>query len=271
MPVNDPLEISHSSDADLIFETTPLNPTTGEPAITFIRAALERGVSVVTANKGPVAFAYRELAALAGSTGACFRFEGTVMDGAPVFNLAEFCLPGASVSGFSGVLNSTTNLILTEMESGRSFADSLAEAQRMGIAEAAPAYDVDGWDATVKAVALANVLMNARVSPKDVEREGIGNLSGADMIEARKSRHTIRLVSRASKNATGVSVQVRPERVRESSLFGSLNGTDNALVIETDMMKEIAIVERNPEIEQTAYALLSDLITVHDALVRIRG
>lgn len=262
------LEIVDASEADIIFETTPLNAVSAEPATSFIRSALQRGTSVVTANKGPVAFAYRELSQVAESHNAYFRFEGTVMDGAPVFNLTEYCLPGTKVLGFSGVLNSTTNLILTGMESGREFQDCLKEAQAMGIAEAEPDYDIDGWDATVKAVALANVLMGAELSPRDVKPEGIRRLTTADLMDARKSGQTYRLVSRAISTAHNVQVRVSPERIAGDSLFASMRGTDNALIIETDLMKEIAIVERAPEVQQTAYALLSDMIRVHETLQR---
>ncbi|HWO00324.1 MAG TPA: homoserine dehydrogenase, partial [Blastocatellia bacterium] len=179
-------------DADLIFETSPLNPLDGEPAVTYIRLALERGQSVVTANKGPIAFAYRELAELAKQRGVHFRFEGTVMDGAPVFNLVESCLPGVGVTGFSGILNSTTNLVLTRMEEGASFDQAIDEARALGVTEADFSYDVDGWDAAVKTVALANVLMNADARPNEVERRGIRDVSVEELKEAHASGEAVR-------------------------------------------------------------------------------
>ncbi len=258
----DPLDVINTCDADILFETTPLDATNGEPATTHIRAALARHINVVTANKGPIAFAYSELKARAAETGAHFCFEGTVMDGAPVFNLVESCLPGIRVLGFSGVLNSTTNLILTGMEIGRSFEELLAEAQQRGIAEANADYDIDGWDAAVKAVALANVLMKANARPVDVVRQGIRNVTVEDVREAARSAMAIRLIARGKRLGDVVTLTVGPESVPLTSALGSVCGTSNVLAIETDLMGEIAIVENDPGVEQTAYALLSDMIRI---------
>lgn len=260
--VPDSSALIEACKADILFETTPLNPDSGEPATSHIRSALTRGIHVVTANKGPLAFAYRELKALAALHAVSFRFEGVVMDGAPVFNLVESCLPGARVLGFSGVLNSTTNLILTGMESGRSFEESLAEAQRRGIAEANAEYDIDGWDAAVKAVALANVLMDADSRPADVNREGIRDITAEDLKAAAASGSAVRLVARGKRTAGAVDLAVAPERVPLASVLGSVCGTSNALILETDLMGEIAIVETDPGVEQTAYALLSDMLSI---------
>src|SRR6185295_3262405 len=266
-PADDSLAVLNQCSAGVVFETTPLDIESGEPAITHIRAALTRGLHVVTANKGPIAFGYSELKSLAVRHNVQFRFEGTVMDGTPIFNLVERCLPGTHVLGFSGVLNSTTNLILTGMEAGESFEESLAEAKRRGIAEANADYDIDGWDASVKAVALANMLMNADARPADVNRSGIRDISIKDVEAAAASGKVIRLVARAEQAASGIGLVVRPELVPRASVFGSLGGTSNALVLETDLMGEIAVVENDPGVEQTAYALLSDLIGIHQAVV----
>jgi len=263
--VNDPLAVIDLCDADILFETTPLNVIDGEPATTHIRNALARGIDVVTANKGPIAFAYSELKTAASDAGAHFRFEGTVMDGAPVFNLVESCLPGVRVIGFSGVLNSTTNLVLTGMEAGSSFEESLAEAQRRGIAESNADYDIDGWDAAVKATGLANVLMNAEARPSDVICEGIRNITIEQVQEAARSGQAIRLIARGSRSTEGITLRVAPESVPATSVLGSSSGTSNVLAIETDLMGEIAIVENNPGVEQTAYALLSDMVRIYQA------
>ena len=262
----DPLAVIENCNADIVFETTPLSAIDGEPATTHIRRALTRCIHVVTANKGAIAFAYSELKSLAAETGTLFRFEGTVMDGAPVFNLVEQCLPGVRVLGFSGVLNSTTNLILTGMESGCSFEESLAEARRRGIAEANADYDIDGWDAAVKAVALANVLMVADSRPVDVDRDGIRNVRVEDIERAAGSGMAIRLVARGKRSTDGVKLAVAPERVPRNSALGSVCGTSNVLMLETDLMGEIAILENEPGTGQTAYALLSDMIQIHEYL-----
>ena len=266
LAVADAVSLIECCDADILFETTPLNAADGEPAATHIRTALARRMHVITANKGPVAFAYSELKSLACKYRRSFRFEGTVMDGAPVFNLVESCLPAVSVLGFSGVLNSTTNLILTRMESGRSFEESLAEAQSLGITEADSDYDIDGWDAAVKAVALANVLMKADAHPASVAREGIRNVRAEDIREAARSGMAIRLIARGKRATDGVKLTVAAERVPLRSALGSARGTSNVLVLETDLMGEIAIVEIDPGVEQTAYALLTDMISIHESV-----
>ncbi|MEK6300281.1 MAG: homoserine dehydrogenase [Acidobacteriota bacterium] len=258
----DSLSVIERCDADVIFETSPLDPSQGEPAVTYVRRALERGINVVTANKGPVAFAYRELAELAKRRGVQFRFEGTVMDGAPVFNLAEFCLPGVTVTGFSGVLNSTTNLVLTRMEGGASFDEALAEARALGVTEADSGYDLDGWDAAVKTVALANVLMNADARPVNVERRGIRGVTAESLKAAAQSGEAVRLVSRAMTRNSVLRLSVSPERVPVSSQMGAARGTSNVLILDTDLMGDIAIFEADPGVDQTAYALLSDLLTI---------
>jgi homoserine dehydrogenase len=253
-------ELIEQCDADVLFETTPLNPNDGQPAIDYIRSALSRRINVITANKGPIACKYRELRDLAKRFNVGFRFEGTVMDGTPVFNLVETCLPGTRVFGFEAILNSTTNLILTLMEDGRPFDESLSEAQLRGIAEANPDYDIDGWDAVMKAKALANVLMDAERRGTRVECEGIRGIDAGELKAARDAGFSIRVVARAVDGPESVMISVRPERVKLDSLFATIRGTSNVLVLKTDLMGEIAIVEQDPGVRQTAYALLSDLL-----------
>jgi len=263
---SDPCDVITRCPVDILFETTPLNAFDGEPAIDYIRSALARGMHVVTANKGPVAFAYSELKALADNGALNLRFEGTVMDGAPVFNLVERCLPGARVLGFSGVLNSTTNLILTRMESGLGFDESLAEAQRLGIGEANADYDIDGWDAAIKATALANVLFNTDLRPSDVDRQGIRGITIETVARATRYSQALRLVARCVRSDRRVDLKVALESVARESALGSVRGTSNVLVLETDLMGQIAVFEYDPGVKQTAYALLSDLITIHQSI-----
>jgi homoserine dehydrogenase len=263
----DSMEVIQACEAAILFETTTLDPLNGEPAATHIRNALGRGINVITANKGPIAFAFRELRGLARDNDVKLRFEGTVMDGAPVFNLAEYCLPAARVLGFHGVLNSTTNIILSGMESGRSFDDSLAEAVGLGIAEANADYDIEGWDAAVKAVVLANVLMNANARPSEVERYGILDITSEDLKSAAAAGNAVRLIARADRLRGGLKLSVGPELVPLASPLAGARGASNVLVIKTDLMGEIAIIETDPGVEQTAYALLSDLLRIHEEMV----
>ena len=183
--------------ADVLFEATSLSPRDGQPAIDHIRAALEMGAYAITANKGPIVHAYEQLTSLAWAKGRRFLFESTVMDGVPIFVLFRDNLPVIELRGFHGILNSTTNVILGGREEGLSFDDSLAKAQQIGIAETDPSNDVDGWDAAVKVAALIRVLMGVPIRLEDIEREGIGKLTGEAVRAARVAGRPYKLVCRA--------------------------------------------------------------------------
>ena len=252
------------SDAPLkvVVETTTLDITAGQPAIDHVRAALQAGCHVMTANKGPAAFAYEELSVLADDRGRSFLFEGAVMDGVPIFNLVRETLPAVQITGFRGVINSTTNHILTAIEEGESFDAALERMQAMGIAEADPTLDVDGWDAAAKTAALANVLMRARMTPQGVDREGIGAGTMRLAMAAKARGARVRLVASAQSVPGGVTAAVRPVELPESDLLAGLRGVANALVLQTDLLGEIAICQLGGSLTQTAYALLSDLVTI---------
>jgi homoserine dehydrogenase len=253
-----------AGDAPLrvVIETTTLDITAGQPAIDHVRTGLQGGCHVITANKGPAAFAYEELTALAADRGVSFLFEGAVMDGIPIFNVVRETLPAVDVLGFRGVVNSTTNEILTAVEDGQSYDEALARMQAEGIAEADPSLDVDGWDAAAKTAALANVLMHARITPQAVDREGIGPAIARAAMAAKARGSRVRLVASAARGATGVVTSVRPTELPEGDLLAGLRGTANALVLKTDLLGDIAIVQLGGGLIQTAYALLSDLVTV---------
>lgn len=256
-------EFLDKAQAEVLVELSSLAPETGEPALTHIREAFARGMHVVTANKGPLAHAFSALRAEAAARGVEFRYESTVMDGSPVYNMVRNCLPGVRILGFSGALNSTTKIILGAMGAGRTFAEGVAEAQTMGIAETDPSYDVDGWDSAVKAAALANVLMNASVKPQDVEREGIGGITADDVRQARDAGEAIVLTSRAETSPDGsIRMRVRPERLRLSDPLATVQGTSNLLLLHTDLMGTLGTISIEPRVEQTAYGLLSDLVDI---------
>jgi len=252
----------------VVVETTVLDVRAGQPATDHVRAALREGAHVVTANKGPVAFAYAELDGLARAAERSFLFEGAVMDGIPIFNLARATLPAVRVAGLRGVLNSTTNYILTAMENGREFSESLAEMQAAGIAEADASLDVDGWDAAAKTAALANVLMAARLTPHTVRRTGIGALSGSDVRGAVARGRRIKLVSRVERRGEDVMARVGPEELPEHDLLSTLRDQQNALVLETDLLGDFAIVQLGGGLTQTAYALVTDLVELGRRLGR---
>ena len=252
-----------SSDARVVVETTTLDIAAGQPAIDHVRRALAAGCHVVTANKGPAAFAYAELRDAAAAAGLSFLFEGAVMDGVPVFNLVRETLPAVDIHGFRGVVNSTTNHILSALEDGEAFAPALARMQAEGIAEADASLDVDGWDAAAKTAALANVLLDAGITPHTVEREGIGEHSAAAATRAKAGGRRLRLVASARRDVKGlVTATVAPVELPMEDLLAGLRGQANALVLETDLLGEIAISQLGGSLTQTAYALLSDLVTL---------
>lgn len=256
-------EFLDKAQAEVLVELSSLAPETGEPALTHIREAFARGLHVVTANKGPLAHAFAALRAEAAARGVEFRYESTVMDGSPVYNMVRNCLPGVRVLGFSGALNSTTKIILRAMGNGRTFADGVAEAQSMGIAETDPSYDVDGWDSAVKAAALANVLMDANVRPQEVEREGIRAISAEDVRAAGDAGEQIVLTSRAETlPGGGIRMRVRPERLPIGDPLATVQGTSNLLLLHTDLMGTLGTISIEPRVEQTAYGLLSDLVDI---------
>lgn len=253
------------SDADLriVVETTTLDVRDGEPAISHVRAGIDAGCHVVTANKGPVAFAYAELSEAAARAGVRFLFEGAVMDGIPVFNLVRETLPAVDIVGFEGVVNTTTNQIITALEAGEPFADALARMQAEGIAEADPSLDVDGWDAAAKTAALANVLMQARTTPRDVRRRGLDETTAEAARQALSRGRRLKLVASARRDDTGaLSLVVEPRELPREHLLAGLAGSANGLILDTDILDRIAICQLSGSLTQTAYALVADIITV---------
>ena len=245
--------------ADVVFEATSLNLENGQPAVDHIRAALVHGAHAITANKGPIVHAYRELRDLASARAKRFLFESTVMDGVPIFSLFHE-LPVIHLQGFHGILNSTTNVILSEMESGLSFDESLKKAQALGIAETDATHDIDGWDAAVKTAALSTVLMDAPVRLEDIKREGIRGLSAEAVRRARKEGRPYKLVCRAKRTESAVSASVRPEQVPLPDPMAQIAGTSSYIYFETDIFPGLAITEENPGLYATAYGMLADFV-----------
>ena len=246
---------------DVVFETTSLNPESGQPAIDYLRAVLESGAHAITANKGVLVYGYQELSELARSKGIRFLFESAVLDSAPVFSLFRETLPAAKLRGFTGVFSSTTNVIIETMEAGRSFEEGLKTAQELGVTETDPSHDIDGWDSTVKICALASVLMNIPLRPDGVIREGIRNLSARQVQAARAEGKPFKLVARAKLGGDGkLSATVRPEPVAISDPLGNVRGTSLAIHFELDMMPGLTITSHRPNLQSTAYGLLADFI-----------
>jgi homoserine dehydrogenase len=255
-------EFLDAARADIAVELTTLNPATGEPAISHIKAAFARRMHVVTANKGPIAHAFADLRDMAARRNVQFRFESTVMDGAPVFNLVRYNLPAVTVLGFTGALNSTAKLVIEAMERGGSFEDGLARARTLGVTEADSSFDVDGWDSAAKTAALANVLMDARTTPQTVSTRGITRLTPERIAELGRAGKTVRLISRARRGAGGITLRVRAEVLQKTNVLASGEGTSNLLLLHTDLMGTIGIMSVSPGVEQTAYGVFSDLVDV---------
>ncbi|MFL6262908.1 MAG: homoserine dehydrogenase [Thermoanaerobaculia bacterium] len=253
-------EALQTLDYDVAVEMTPLDiPGRGAAAISHMRAAMERGRHAITCNKGPIAWAWRPLRDLARERGVSFLYETTVMDGAPVFNLAQLCLQGNTVLKIEGILNSTTNYILGEMEKGASLADAIKGAQRLGIAEADPANDLEGWDAAVKVSALANVLLDADLPPEAVERESLSALTPQRVREALDRGCRLKMVCEAFREGGKVIGRVQVREIPLADPFALVAGTGSILRFTTDILGKLVITEEDPDLSTTAYGVISDL------------
>lgn len=255
------MEIATQADYDVLVELTPLAIFSGQPAISHIAAALSRRKHAITANKGPIAWAFESLRSLAAENGVRFYYETTVMDGTPVFNLVEENLRLCRVNEVKGILNSTTNFILEELERGRDYDEVIREGQAKGFVEADPSLDVDGWDAAAKTAALLNVLMRADITPDQIERQGIGGITAEQIRDAASRGKVIKLLCRGTRDKNGkVTGKVGPEEIGKNELLATISGTSSVVSITTDLMGTVSVVEHDPEIQQTGYGIFSDLI-----------
>lgn len=259
-PVRDSFEFIQECGAQVLFENTPVNYANGQPAVDHLKTALELGMHAITANKGPVVHAYAELTQIAREHGKKFFFESTVMDGAPIFSLFREALPGATLKSFRGVLNSTTNMILTRMEAGEEFDQAVKYCQQIGIAETDPSGDVDGWDAAVKVAALSAVLMGIELKPVDIDRTGIGEITLESIAEARQKNMRWKLVCSAQREGDSVAARVAPELVGVNSALYNVNGTTSVVQFETDVLGLLSVIEANPGPHTTAYGLFADFL-----------
>lgn len=255
-----------SIGASTLIELTTLHPQDGEPALTHIRTALQAGMHVITANKGPVAYAQHELLALARQHHRQFRFESTVMDGFPLLNLKQFTLQAVGVCAFRALLNTTSSLVLSRIEQGKSMQEAIQDAQQLGIAEADPSYDLDGWDAAMKTTILANTLLEGHIQPPMVTREGIRTLSLEDIREAARLGTPVRLISEARRVQDTVIASVHPQKIQVDDILRVAHGTTSIITLETEAMGTMSFVEHEPEVIQTAYGVLSDLVIIQQSL-----
>ena len=260
----DALSVIKTGEYDIMAELTPINIMTGQPATDHIRCALELGKHVITANKGPIAWHYRELRDLAQAKGVQFCHEATVMDGAPVYNLVKENLMGCKITEVKGILNATTNFILTEMEKGVSYEDAIEEGRRQGFVEADPSMDLDGWDASAKLTALMNVLMDVEITPMDIRRTGIGGITKEQIDSATAEGKKIKLLCHGWMEEGRPIGVVEPTLVDENDMAAIMDATMSYVTINTDLTGEMTMVEHafEPEIDHTAYGVLSDLLRI---------
>jgi homoserine dehydrogenase len=260
--VRDNLSLIRSGIANTLVELSTLNPQTGQPALDHCRAALDAGLHIVTANKGPLAHGYRELRDRAAAKRRAFFFESTVMDGAPIFAMAREGLQGADLLGFRAILNSTTNYILTQMENGISFDEAVSQAQAMGVAEADPSNDVDGWDAATKTAVLVNVLMDGDLRPTQVDRTGIRDVTAQMLHNAIAQDQRIKLVCRAWREGDVIKTRVAPEVVSATDPFALIAQTNSIVRFALDTLPGLTIIEEDAGTETTAFGVLADLLAV---------
>jgi homoserine dehydrogenase len=259
-PPQSSLEFIRDSGADVLFENTPVNYESGQPALQHLQTALEAGIHAITANKGPVVHGYEALSELARSVNRVFRFESTVMDGAPIFSLWRETLPAAELLSFRGILNSTTNYILGRMEEGETLEAAVDKAQEIGIAETDPSGDLDGWDAAIKVATLARVLMGQPLLPKDVKRNGIRSLTPVQVRTALQTGLRWKLVCQADRTPSGILASVAPMLVDSQDPLHQVNGTSSAVTFTSDVLGPLTVWETDPGPETTAYGLLADFI-----------
>ncbi|MEN9936626.1 MAG: hypothetical protein RLZZ387_3205 [Chloroflexota bacterium] len=258
-----PLEMIAQAEADVLVEVSPTDLADGEPATSHLRAAFGRGWHVITANKGPVALHLAALRQEAAAAGVFLGYEGTVMSGTPSLRLALSDLAGCEVREARGIVNGTTNYILTQMELGMAYEEALAEAQRLGYAETDPTGDVEGHDAAGKAAILANVLMDAGITPADVETAGITGITQEAVAAAQAAGERWKLIARIWRDGNTVRASVQPTRLPATHPLAGVAGATNAITFSTDLLGDVTLIGPGAGGVATGFALLSDLLALH--------
>jgi homoserine dehydrogenase len=260
----DSLRTIKETNANTIIEVTYTDVKTGEPALSHIKTALSAGKHVVTTNKGPAINQSSELLNIAQLNNVHYGFEGVVLAGTPVLNLAKYTLAGTKISGFKGILNGTTNFILTRMEEGMSYTDALKKAQELGYAESDPIGDVEGWDAVGKVVILSNVLLERKIGWEQVKRKGISKLTISDIKKAKSEGKRWKLIGNAEIRKDGtLDAKVWPEKLMLNDPLAGVGEAINALTFYTDELGSVTIVGPGAGRRETGFALLINLLNIH--------
>lgn len=259
-------DVVKKADYDALIEVTPTDALSGEPATGYIRSALSRKKHVVTSNKGPISLSLKELRMAARENGVALRYEATVAGAIPIMHTLEDGLAGNEILALYGVLNGTCNFILTRMAAeGLTYEQALMEAREMGYAEADPTYDVQGIDAAIKLVILANTIWGNGVKLDDVDRTGIDLLTADALRLAEDEGCTIRLIAEAIPRKK--ILRVSPRIIGKNHPL-VVDGTLNALTLETDMAREITLIGRGAGSVETASAIIGDLLYIRDRYVQ---
>jgi len=258
----DSLTLIKESNATVVCEMAFTDLKTGEPAISHCKAAFETGKHIVTSNKGPAALAYGELLEIADKNGVQFLIEGTVMSGTPVINLMDGPLAGCTISAARGILNGTTNYILTRMEEGMSYEEALKKAQELGYAEADPTGDVEGYDARGKVTILANAVMDADLKIGDVSCKGITKITLEDIAKAKAENSRWKLIGSVKKEGSKVIASVAPEKLPLSHPLAGVMGATNAMTFTTDLLGDVSIVGPGAGRKETGFSILTDLLKI---------
>jgi len=258
----DALAMIRAAEADVLLEATYTDIKTGEPATSHIREALNKGMHAVTTNKGPIALFYKDLAQLAAEKNRHLLFEGTVMSGTPVLNFIRETLAGSQVQEIKGILNGTTNYILTRMEEGMSYEEALKKAQELGYAEAVPDADVLGWDALAKVTILAKVFFGANVQPFDNPCEGITGITAASIADANNRGKRFKLIGKVWREGDYVKASVGPEEVDLAHPLAGVMGATNAVTVSTDTLGDVTVVGPGAGRRETGFSMLIDLISI---------
>ncbi len=259
----DTIQTIEKSNSNVVCELAYTNLKNGQPAIKHFEVAFKNRKHIVTSNKGPAALAYRRLKRLAEKNGVRFMIEGTVLSGTPVINLVNGPLAGNRINAIKGILNGTTNYILTRMEEGMRYEDALKEAQKLGYAEADPTNDVQGYDARAKVTILANVLMDIKLDINQVKCKGITKITQEDIKEAKRKNARWKLIGSIEKKDGRIKAYVKPELVPITHPLAGIMGSVNALTISTDLMGDITIVGKGAGKIETGFSILSDLLALN--------
>jgi homoserine dehydrogenase len=259
------LELISAGEADLLCEASPVNLGQGaQPGLAHLRAALERGMHVVTPNKGPMVLAYRELHDLAARRGVQLRFDGTVAGGLPALYIGQRDLRGATVHRIEAVPNLVTGYLMERLADGLSWADALDEARAEGVLEADPSFDLDGWDAAAKLVLLVNAVMEFPVRLEDVDRTGISGVDIGALRAAREKGQVTKLLASAERLADGqVSLRVAPAPIPPGHFLAALGRKHMGVVYHTDIYGTIMAAIEEPTPMPSAATMLRDILDIY--------